>query len=52
MPDQHDSPIWDKETGSVAEGRAGGVGHLDFVSKAMLSLPKHPSNQNAQKTGQ
>lgn len=51
MPEQHDFPSWDKQTSSVAEGGAAGVGHLDFMSKAMLRLPQHPSNEDAWKTG-
>lgn len=30
--------MWDEGTASVAEGRAGGVGHLDFMSKAPHSI--------------
>lgn len=39
--------LLDKKTGSMAEGRAEDVGHLDFMSKATLSLPQHPANQSA-----
>lgn len=42
------TPFWDEKTGSAAKGRAGGVGHLDFVSKAMASLPQHRSDQSAE----
>ena len=30
------TPLWDEKTGSAAEGRAGSLVHLAFMSKAVL----------------